>query len=81
MAGPAADGDLVGRRDAFVERLFEAALGAFDLFAVYLGDRLGLLPGARGRWADDFAGARRADRDERAVRPGVAGAAGDCRHP
>jgi ubiquinone/menaquinone biosynthesis C-methylase UbiE len=30
------------RRDALVERLFEAALGAFDLLTVYLGDRLGL---------------------------------------
>ena len=30
------------RRDALVERLFNATLGAFDLYAVYLGDRLGL---------------------------------------
>lgn len=30
------------RRDALAGRLFEAALGAFDLQAVYLGDRLGL---------------------------------------
>jgi SAM-dependent methyltransferase len=30
------------RRDALVERLFGAALGAFDLFAVYLGRKLGL---------------------------------------
>jgi SAM-dependent methyltransferase len=29
-------------RDALVERLFGAALGAFDLIGVYLGDRLGL---------------------------------------
>ncbi len=29
-------------RDALVGRLFEAALGAFDLLGVYLGDRLGL---------------------------------------
>src|SRR5258706_5057820 len=34
------------RRDAFVGRLFEATLGAFDLLGVYLGDRLGLY-GAR----------------------------------
>ena len=32
----------VERRDALVGRLFEAALGALDLLAVYLGDRLGL---------------------------------------
>jgi 2-polyprenyl-3-methyl-5-hydroxy-6-metoxy-1,4-benzoquinol methylase len=31
-----------GQRDALVERLFEATLGAFDLLTVYLGDRLGL---------------------------------------
>lgn len=30
------------RRDALVERLFEAVLGFNDLHAVYLGDRLGL---------------------------------------
>jgi SAM-dependent methyltransferase len=30
------------RRDALVERLFTATLGAFDLFAVHVGDRLGL---------------------------------------
>jgi 2-polyprenyl-3-methyl-5-hydroxy-6-metoxy-1,4-benzoquinol methylase len=30
------------RRDALVERLFANAIGAFDLFSVYLGDRLGL---------------------------------------
>jgi len=29
-------------RDALVERLFAATLGAFDLYAVYVGDRLGL---------------------------------------
>jgi 2-polyprenyl-3-methyl-5-hydroxy-6-metoxy-1,4-benzoquinol methylase len=30
------------RRDALAERLFLSAIGAFDLFSVYLGDRLGL---------------------------------------
>ena len=30
------------QQEAFAGRLFEAALGALDLFAVYLGDRLGL---------------------------------------
>ena len=30
------------RRDALVERLFQATLGAMDVLAVYLGDRLGL---------------------------------------
>ena len=29
------------RRDALVELLFTNAIGAFDLFSVYLGDRLG----------------------------------------
>ncbi len=42
------DGELHGddavaaRRDALVGRLFEATLGAMDLYGVYLGDRLGL---------------------------------------
>jgi 2-polyprenyl-3-methyl-5-hydroxy-6-metoxy-1,4-benzoquinol methylase len=30
------------RRDALVERLFMNAIGAFDLFSVYVGERLGL---------------------------------------
>jgi 2-polyprenyl-3-methyl-5-hydroxy-6-metoxy-1,4-benzoquinol methylase len=30
------------RRDALVQRLFANAIGAFDLFSVYLGERLGL---------------------------------------
>ncbi len=30
------------RRDALVERLFQATLGAWDVLAVYIGDRLGL---------------------------------------
>ena len=33
--------DSTERRDALVERLFMNAVGAFDLFSVYLGDRLG----------------------------------------
>jgi 2-polyprenyl-3-methyl-5-hydroxy-6-metoxy-1,4-benzoquinol methylase len=39
MAGVA---DATQRRDALVERLFMNAIGAFDLFSVYLGDVLGL---------------------------------------
>jgi len=34
--------EAAGRRDALVERLFESTLGAWDLLAVYIGDRLGL---------------------------------------
>ena len=34
--------DAAARRDALVERLFLAAVGACDVLAVYLGDRLGL---------------------------------------
>jgi 2-polyprenyl-3-methyl-5-hydroxy-6-metoxy-1,4-benzoquinol methylase len=34
--------DVAQRRDALVQRLFEATIGAMDVFAVYLGDRLGL---------------------------------------
>ena len=38
------------RRDALVERLFGAAIGAMDLYGVYLGDRLGLrIHGVRPR--------------------------------
>jgi SAM-dependent methyltransferase len=37
-----ANPEIETRRDALVERLFSATLGAFDLYAVYVGDRLGL---------------------------------------
>jgi 2-polyprenyl-3-methyl-5-hydroxy-6-metoxy-1,4-benzoquinol methylase len=36
------EADAAQRRDALVERLFMNAIGAFDLFSVYLGDVLGL---------------------------------------
>src|SRR5262245_13854977 len=39
---PADQADQAPQTEAFVGRLFEAALGAMDLFAIYLGDRLGL---------------------------------------
>ena len=34
--------EATARRDELVERLFQATLGAWDVLAVYLGDRLGL---------------------------------------
>jgi SAM-dependent methyltransferase len=37
-----ANPEIETRRDALVERLFNATLAAFDLYAVYVGDRLGL---------------------------------------
>ena len=66
--------------DAFVERLFGSVLGALDLQAVYLGDRLGYYRALADRPAHlDRAG--RAHRYRRAVRPRVAGAAGRHRDP
>jgi len=38
------EGNLTVKAEAFVGRLFEAGLGAFDLLTVYIGDRLGLYP-------------------------------------
>ena len=34
--------EATARRDELVERLFQSTLGAWDVLAVYLGDRLGL---------------------------------------
>ncbi|HSK15694.1 MAG TPA: class I SAM-dependent methyltransferase [Gaiellaceae bacterium] len=48
------------RRDALAERLFGAALGAYELFTVHLGDRLGLyraLAGGEEMTPADLAGA------------------------
>ena len=36
------DAEDAARRDALVERLFKATLGAWDVLGVYIGDRLGL---------------------------------------
>jgi SAM-dependent methyltransferase len=56
-------------RDVLVERLFGAALGAFDLIGVYLGDRLGLYRAmADGRPLTAAALAARADVSERYAR-------------
>jgi 2-polyprenyl-3-methyl-5-hydroxy-6-metoxy-1,4-benzoquinol methylase len=41
-APPGAGGDRGERADALAERLFQAALGALELYTVYLGERLGL---------------------------------------
>ena len=43
------DASSTASRDALVERLFRAAIAAFDLFGVYLGDRLGLYRALAGR--------------------------------
>ncbi len=42
MTDPSLPADAAARRDALVERLFLATVGAWDVFAVYLGDQLGL---------------------------------------
>ncbi len=41
-ATPELTAEATERRDALVERLFEATLGTWDVLGVYLGDRLGL---------------------------------------
>jgi 2-polyprenyl-3-methyl-5-hydroxy-6-metoxy-1,4-benzoquinol methylase len=56
------------RRDALVERLFEAVLGFNDLHAVYLGDRLGLYAALAGGAETPREVAAVADCDERYVR-------------
>lgn len=56
------------RRDALVERLFEAVLGFNDVHAVYIGDRLGLYAAlAEGAWTSGEV-ASAAGCDERYVR-------------
>ena len=61
----AADTD---RRDALVERLFEAVLGFNDLHAVYIGDRLGLYQALAGGAETPGEVASAAGCDERYVR-------------
>src|SRR5512134_1010094 len=33
---------IAGQRDAFVEKFLQSAAGAFSMFSIYIGDRLGL---------------------------------------
>lgn len=56
------------RRDALVERLFQAVLGFNDLLAVYLGDRLGLYQALAGGATTPAEVASSAGCDERYVR-------------
>jgi SAM-dependent methyltransferase len=56
------------RRDALVERLFEAVLGFNDLHAVYLGERLGLYEALAGGAETSGEVASAAGCDERYVR-------------
>jgi ubiquinone/menaquinone biosynthesis C-methylase UbiE len=56
------------RRDALVERLFEAVLGFNDLHAVYIGDRLGLYEALAGGAETPPEVASAAGCDERYVR-------------
>jgi SAM-dependent methyltransferase len=56
------------RRDALVERLFEAVLGFNDLHAVYIGDRLGLYAALAGGAATPPEVAAASGCDERYVR-------------
>jgi SAM-dependent methyltransferase len=58
----------VERRDALAGRLFEATIGAFDLLAVYLGDRLGLYRALVDGPATSTELAQRAGVDERYAR-------------
>ncbi|HEX9114806.1 MAG TPA: SAM-dependent methyltransferase, partial [Anaerolineae bacterium] len=36
------ESSIIQQRDRFMERFLQSAAGAFNIFAVYLGDRLGL---------------------------------------
>ena len=57
------------QRDAFVERLLESTHGAFDIFGIYLGDRLGLYqPLADRGWLTSPELAARTGTNERNVR-------------
>ena len=47
--------DPEARRDALVGRIFDAAVATFDLFGIYLGDRLGLYAALRERGASTSA--------------------------
>ncbi len=56
-------------RDAFMERLFSSACGVFDIFAIHIGNRLGLYRAlADGGWMTSTELASQANAHERYVR-------------
>ena len=69
------------RRDALVERLFNATIASFELGCVYLGHRLGLYAAVAERGPLTPRRAGRSGRHPRALRPRVARAAGGGRDP
>jgi hypothetical protein len=42
VAQSMSDEAIASQRDAFIERFLQSASGAFSLFSIYIGDRLGL---------------------------------------
>jgi SAM-dependent methyltransferase len=42
IAQPTSTDAVAGQRDAFIEKFLQSAAGAFSMFSIYIGDRLGL---------------------------------------
>jgi SAM-dependent methyltransferase len=55
-------------RDSFVERVFSSVLATYDVFAIYIGDRLGLYSALEQRSLNAEELAQETDTDERYVR-------------
>jgi SAM-dependent methyltransferase len=68
QSGGAGDATDEARRDAFAARILQSVLGAFDLFSVYLGERLGLYAALAAGAATAADVADRAGCDARYVR-------------
>jgi len=69
VLSPELTGEIERQRDAFVERIFQSLGGAFDIFTIYLGDRLGLYEAlAEDGPATSVGLARRTGTTERYVR-------------
>jgi hypothetical protein len=60
---------VASQRDAFIERFLQSASGAFSLFSIYIGDRLGLYRAlAEGGPASSQELAERTNTHERYIR-------------
>ena len=65
--------------EAFIEKILHSTRGAFELFGMYLGVKLGYYRAQRER-RGQLTGAGGADGNLRTLRQGMVGAAGDLRN-
>jgi len=68
VVGRVTSEEAAANRDGFVERVFSSALATFDIFSIYIGDRLGLYAALQEKPSTAKVLAHRTGTDERYIR-------------